>query len=235
MVNASMRTSIFQPNNLTKMIKNIRIALADDHKLIRSGIATILNAEPSFTVVQQASNGKELLDGLKTYNPDVVLLDLEMPVMSGKETLESIRKVDNELRVLILTMHQNNAFIVQMMELGANGYLVKDADPKEVTEAIHKVYTNNYFFSERVSLAMLGGLSQTDKNSHSKLPGHDLTEREIEVLRLICQERTTTEIGEALFLSAKTIEGHRKTLMDKTGARNMAGLVLFAVRNGLIE
>lgn len=217
------------------MKSTIRIALADDHRLIRSGIKSILTSYPNYEVVQEAANGRELLDGLENAKPDVILLDLEMPVLAGKETLEIIRKDNQEVKVLILTMHQNNAFIIQMMELGANGYLIKDSDPDEVIQAIEKVYHNGYYFSEKVSRAMLTGITDLNLKSAALLKSHGLNEREVEVLRLVCAEKTTPEIGEALFLSPKTIEGYRKTLLEKSGARNMAGLVLFAVRHGLVE
>lgn len=212
----------------------IRIALVDDHKLIRSGIRSILTVYPKFQIVLEAANGKELMEKITMTKPDVVLLDLEMPVMSGKETLQEIRKVNKDIKVLVLTMHQNHSFIIQMMELGANGYLVKDSEPDEVVLAIEKAYHNHFYFSDRVSRAMLSGI--TDKPEAVDLKStHGLNEREIEVLKLICTERTTTEIGEALFLSPKTIEGYRKSLLEKSGARNIAGLVLFAVRHGLAD
>lgn len=217
------------------MTQTIRIALADDHKLLRSGLVSILQSNPTFKVVQEASNGRELINGLDESKPDVILLDLEMPVLSGKETLEEIRTQNQDIKVLILTMHQNKAFIYQMMELGANGYLVKDTDPQEVIEAIQKVYTSDFYFSETVSRAMLSGISNPSLNPTSELATHGLTERELDVLKLICKEMTTTEIGEALFLSPKTIEGYRKVLMEKINARNMAGLVLFAVKHNLLE
>jgi len=217
------------------MSTHIRIAIADDHKLIRAGITLILNANAEFQVVQQASNGKELIDGLISSKPDVVLLDMEMPVMSGPEALTEIRKTNPNLPVLILTMHDNEAFILQMMELGANGYLIKNTDPEEVVKAIYKVKESKFYFSETVSKAMLNNLANPQLKSKDSFSGHQLTEREIDVLRLICKEYTTTEIGEALFLSPKTIEGYRKVLMDKTSAKNMAGLVLFAVRHGLYQ
>lgn len=214
------------------MNKIIRIAIADDHQLVRAGIARILQENQDFVIVQQAANGRELLDAIKNTKPDVILLDLEMPVLSGRETLIEIRKTYPNIKVLILTMHNNEAFIVQMMELGANGYLIKNTDPKEVTQAIYKVIESEFYFSDIVSMAMLQGISNPQAVTN-QLKSHGLTEREIDVLRLICNEYTTIEIGEALFLSPKTIEGYRKLLMDKTGARNMAGLVLFAVRHGL--
>jgi DNA-binding NarL/FixJ family response regulator len=212
----------------------IRIAIADDHKLVRAGIVMILKEDPNFLVVQQAANGQELLDRLSETRPNVVLLDLEMPVLSGRETLLQIRESYPETKVLILTMHHNEAFIVQMMNLGANGYLLKDANPDEVLHAIRKVSESSYYFSDKVSLAMLRGISNDEIRLANQSLGHGLSKREIEVLRLICKEHTTTEIGEILFLSPKTIEGYRKTLMDKTGAKNMAGLVMFAVKYQLI-
>lgn len=214
------------------MTKLIRIAIADDHQLVRAGIARILQENQEFLIVQQAANGQELIDGIKNSRPDVLLLDLEMPILSGRETLIQIREEHPGIKVLMLTMHKNEAFIVQMMELGANGYLIKNTDPKEVTQAIYKVMESEFYFSDIVSMAMLQGISNP-KAAANQLKGSGLTEREIDVLRLICKEYTTIEIGEALFLSPKTIEGYRKILMDKTEARNMAGLVLFAVRHGL--
>ncbi|MBL4604827.1 MAG: response regulator transcription factor [Flavobacteriaceae bacterium] len=211
------------------MNKIIRIAIADDHKLVRAGIAMVLKEHPNFLIVQQASNGQELLNNIKVTKPDVVLLDLEMPVLSGREALPKIHKINNNIKVLILTMHNNEAFIIQMMQLGANGYLMKDTDPKEVVTAINKVIESKYYFSDKISRALLQNIS----NPEIKLTEHCLSKREIDVLRLICEEHTTTEIGELLFLSPKTIEGYRKILMDKTGAKNMAGLVLFAVRHKL--
>ncbi len=215
------------------MSEVIRIAIADDHKLVRTGIAMILRENDDFVVVQQAANGKELVDALDQTRPDVVLLDMEMPVLSGPETLTKIREYNPGIKVLILTMHNNEAFILQMMELGANGYLLKNTDPAEVVQAIRKVTESEFYFSDLVSKAMLRGISNPELKEKHTAPGHGLSEREVDVLQLICKEYTTTEIGEALFLSPKTIEGYRKVLFNKTAARNMAGLVLFAIRHGL--
>ena len=215
------------------MEKKIKIAIADDHQLIRAGMSMILRENINFQIVQEAANGQELIDRINSTKPDVVLLDLEMPVLSGKETLIALRKISPDIKVLVLTMHNNQAFIIQMMELGANGYLIKDTDPKEVIHAINKVMQSGYYFSDQVSIAMLHGISEPKIKTEHKLPDHGLTKREIDILRLICQEKTTIEIGQELFLSPKTIEGYRKILMDKTDSRNMAGLVLFAIKNAL--
>ncbi|MEL6538243.1 MAG: response regulator transcription factor [Bacteroidota bacterium] len=213
----------------------IRIAIVDDHTLVRSGVGAILESESRMQVELSLPHGQALLDAWQEHSLDVILLDLEMPVLGGRETLERIREMAEDVRVIILTMHDHEGSILQMMELGANGYLVKDAEPEEVIEAVVQVYTSGYYFSDRVARAMLGSLKTPDRPS----PAHDsiegLSPREVDVLRLICQEHTTAEIAESLFLSPKTIEGYRKTLMEKTQARNMAGMVLFAIRHGLIE
>ena len=185
------------------MQKIIRIAIADDHQLFRTGIRMILKEKPEFLVVQEATNGMELLEGIPNTKPDVILLDLEMPVLSGREALIEIQKNNPDIKVLMLTIHNNQAFILQMMELGANGYLFKNTDPDEVIKAINKVIESDYYFSDNVSKAMLFGISNKNGASTSLTSEHNLTQREIDVLRLICKEYTTAQIGEALFLSPK--------------------------------
>ncbi len=214
------------------MTKTLRIALADDHELVRSGLTALLQKDPRLKVVQESSNGRELLDGLVESKPDVVVLDLEMPVLSGQDALIELRYKFPDIKVLILTMFDGPAQIRQLMETGAHGYLVKDGAARDVVQAIYKVVQSGYYFSDRVSLALL---SQSPEKHEQESLQEPLTEREADVLRLICREYTTAEIAETLFLSAKTIEGYRKVLLDKTESRNMAGLVLYAVRNGYYQ
>ncbi len=213
----------------------IKVGLADDHELMRAGLAQILEASGPITVIFEASNGAELLEQLKTKRVDVVLLDLEMPVMGGQEALPEVVVNYPETKVLILSMHDSNSFIVKMMELGASGYLLKDMPPSEVAKAVQTVVNDGLYFNAKVSRALLAGLpgSQIEIESTGQVR-ETLSQRELEVLRLICQEYTTTEIAESLFLSPKTIEGYRKNLLEKTGVKNMAGLAIFAVRNNLI-
>ncbi|GAB5416938.1 MAG: response regulator transcription factor [Crocinitomicaceae bacterium] len=213
----------------------IKVGLADDHELMRAGLAQILEASGSVKVIFEASNGAELLEELKTKKVDVVLLDLEMPVMGGQDALPKVVANHPETKVLILSMHDSNSFIVKMMELGASGYLLKDMPPSEVAKAVQTVVNDGLYFNAKVSRALLAGLpgSQIEIESTGQVR-ETLSQRELEVLRLICQEYTTTEIAESLFLSPKTIEGYRKNLLEKTGVKNMAGLAIFAVRNNLI-
>ena len=213
----------------------ISVALVDDHRLFRVGMAAILDAAEDMTVILQASNGHELLEQLADgAMPDVVLLDQEMPVMDGIHTLKALQKDHPALRVIVLTMHQEDAFIAHFMEAGAQGFLFKDALPTEVEAAIRKVAEGHVYFNDAVSAALLKGL-QAKSTGHTWQPdtGESLSEREIEVLRGICQQWSTQEIADKLFLSPRTIEGYRKTLLEKTGAKNSAGLVVFAIRYGL--
>lgn len=216
-------------------MKTIRIAIADDHKLFRMGLSQILDLQEDLKVVQHAENGLDLMEHVESLRPDVVLLDMEMPVMGGKETLPMLKEKYPDIRVLVLSMHQHNAFIVHMMEVGANGYLLKDTTPQEVIRAIRVVMEDGLYFNSKVSRALLAGLPGSKVNVESN---HSISEtlgsRDLEVLRLICMEYTTAQIAEELFLSPKTIEGYRKQLLEKTGTKNVAGLAIFAVRNNLV-
>jgi DNA-binding NarL/FixJ family response regulator len=214
--------------------EQISIALVDDHVLIRAGLSQLINKHEGLKVTLEASNGADLLKQLHEQSVDVVLLDIDMPVMDGKATLEILVKDHPDVKVIMLTVHDHNSFIVNMMEAGAHGYLLKDTQPEEVIRAIHSVMDNGLYFNDRVSRALLGKVSQP-KSPHAELTQESLNQRELDVLSLICAEKTTREIADELFLSPKTIEGYRKSLLEKTGAKNVAGLVLYAMRYGLIH
>ncbi|MBK6830925.1 MAG: response regulator transcription factor [Flavobacteriales bacterium] len=211
----------------------IRLALADDQPLFRRGMAMLLRDMPDVQVLFECNNGEELLTGLKGNAIDIVLLDLEMPVMDGMETMRRVRQDHPEVRVIVLSMHHEEKFIVHLMELGANGYVVKTAEPDEIENAVRSVATSGYHFSEMVSRVMLQRLVKKEKLKPTFHDVEPLTERELEVLRLICQELTTTEIAGKLFLSPRTVEGHRNNILLKIGARNTAGIVVYAMSKGL--
>lgn len=211
----------------------IKLALADDQNLFRKGMSMLLRELEGMEVTLECANGKDLLKAIAVVPVDIVLLDLEMPVMDGVETMKRMRTDHPEVKVVVLSMHSEEKFIVHLMELGANGYLLKTAEATEVETAIRSVAESGYYFSDMVSQVMLQGLVKKDKVQPYFNVVDPLSDREIEVLKLICAEKTTPEIAELLFLSPRTVEGHRNNILLKTGARNVAGLVVFAMTNGI--
>ena len=211
----------------------IRIALADDQQLFRKGLAMLLRDMAGARVVLECANGQELLTALTDTPVDVVLLDLEMPVMNGVETMGRIRKDFPAVKVIVLSSHEEDKFVIQLMELGANGYMLKTAAPDEIDMAIRSVAENGYYFSDRIGHVKLHGLVK-DKRVKPVFNEIDpLSERELEVLRGICSELTTAEIAAKLFVSPRTVDFHRNNLLLKTGARNAAGLVVYAMTKGI--
>ena len=217
------------------MSNRIKLAIADDQKLFLRGLRLIMEDFPLIEIISEAHNGKELLRALEQEQPDVILLDLKMPVMDGMEATQRIKERYPDIRIILLTMHDDERLINHMMDIGANGYLLKDEEPQIVREAIVSVYERGHYFNDYVSKALLNGMKNRKKIT--SIDAHlsaDLSKRELEVLELICQEYTTAEIAERLYISARTVDGHRRSLQEKTGVRNLAGLVLYAVRHGLI-
>lgn len=214
--------------------QKIKIGLAEDQLLFRKGLTAMLNDQSAFDVAIETSNGEELINRIKETGvvPDIVLLDLRMPVLNGIDTTKILKKEYPDLPVLILSAHNEERFIVHMVELGVNGYLDKNSEPEEVIRAIETIVKAGFYFNDSTIHAMRSGLSG-GKAKVSLTDPAGLTNREQEVLQLICMEHTAPEIAEKLFLSVRTVEGHRNNLLLKTGARNIAGLVMYAVRNGL--
>jgi two-component system, NarL family, response regulator DegU len=210
----------------------IRLALADDQLLFRRGLVMLLRDMSGVQVVFESANGEELLTGLRDNAIDIVLLDLEMPVMDGMATLGRVKKEYPAVRVIILSTHEKEQHIASAMELGANGYMLKSADTNEIENAIRSVQESGYYYSDRVSHAMLHGLVKKQKVKPTFNEVDPLSEREIEVLRAICQGLTNTEIAGKLFISPRTVEGHRNNMLLKTGAKNTAGLVVYAMTKG---
>lgn len=216
-------------------MRTIKIGLVDDHNLFREGIKALLSSVKTVEMVLEAENGQDLFTQLKTRVPDLVLLDLDMEEMNGIETTKRLSQDYPDLKIIILTMHKEERMIAYMMEIGAHGYLLKDTNQAELTEAIEKVYHHGFYFNPRIASAMLKGLKDKSKTEPQLSNGFDLTKREMEVLHFIAQELTTTEMAEKMFLSERTIEGYRKNLLDKMGVKNAAGLVLKAIKEGLLS
>jgi DNA-binding NarL/FixJ family response regulator len=213
----------------------IKIAIADDYKIFRDGLKVGLAADDNLKVVLEADNGEDLLNALERITPDVILMDLKMPIMDGMEATKIIRKKFNSIKVLVVTMYEDDKFIIHLMENGANGYLLKNADSDEIRKSIYAVHENGYYFNDLVNKALLKKLVIKRDFKPSFNQDVEFTERELEVLKLICEEKTAAEIGKEIFLSPRSIEGIRQKLIEKVGVRNTAGLVMFAIKNRIVE
>jgi len=215
----------------------VQIALLDDHPLFRQGMRYILQSLPFVESVVEAGTYPELLALCRQRLPDVLLLDLQMPGMDGPEVAERLLAEFPGLKIIVLSMFSADKFITQMMKLGARGYLPKDVGQQELTQALEAVLTTGNYFSERVSRALVRGVQQPTRQPTTTLLTDDVhfTKRELDVLRLICEGRTTAEIAEDLFLSNRTVDGHRQRLLEKTGSPNVASLGVYAVRHGLLD
>lgn len=213
----------------------IKVAIADDHKIFRKGVILSLRTYPNIKFVQEAEHGDELLAGLAESQPDVVLMDLRMPQKDGIETTKLISKLYPNIKVLVLTMYEDERFVSHLMENGANGYLLKSADPSEIKKAVIEVMIRGYYLSNFVNRVLL-------KKSHARakiIPSLNsevvLTDKEREVIRLLCMEYTAQEIAQKMEISPRTVEAIKDRLMERFGTKNTAGLVFFAVKNNLID
>lgn len=215
---------------------HIHIAIADDHALFCDGLKLIINSRPDFELVLEAHNGQELLDGIRTLKtpPDVVLLDLKMPVKDGIETTIELRAIYPQIRILILTMLDQNDYIIHLLDLGASGYLLKNSSAQEVLLAIENVVQKGFYFGDHVSQVMLDGLKRKRAIPPSINAVNKFSSRELEVCDLMKEGLTTQEIADRLFISNRTVETHRKNLMEKFGVKNSAGVIYRALKEGLL-
>jgi DNA-binding NarL/FixJ family response regulator len=215
-------------------MKPINLAIADDHKIFRNGLKATLEDCADFNLIIEASNGKELIGQLATRTPDVILMDIKMPEMDGMQTTAHIHQNFKDIKVLALSMHNEDKYIVDMMKAGASGYLLKNAEPEEIIEAIATVHNKGFYFNEHLSVTLikqLVGPGQADAGQQNI----ELNDREVEVLKLVCQEYSNQEIADKIFLSVRTVEGYRARLFEKTGSKNLVGLVIFAIKRGIIS
>jgi len=214
--------------------KPIKVAIADDHALFRAGVRTALSVKKDVELIAEADNGMQLLNLLKHIEPDVILLDIQMPIMDGIQTLPEIRKLRTDAKVIILSMHNDHSMISKLMEIGANSYLTKNSDSETIYQAIKTCYEQEFFFNELTNKALLTGL-RTKRSEAFGVPEADLSEKELRVLKLMCEEKTTKEIADIVDISPRTVEAIRDKLKTKTGAKSMAGLVMYAVKNGILQ
>lgn len=216
-------------------MKDIKYIVADDHAIFRQGIKYSLEGFENLHCAGEAGDGEELMELLKNVIPDVILMDLKMPGMDGVAATKEVRNKYPEVKIIVLTMYDDEQYIVHMLDMGANAYLVKNTEPAEIAKAMSSVIENEYYFSDMVSKTMLKNLVQKRQLPVRFEKTISLNERETEILKLICKEYTTAEIAEKVFLSQRTVEGIRAGMLEKVGVRNTAGLVLYAARTGLVD
>lgn len=212
----------------------IDILIADDHKVFREGLHSLLSNLSDIRVIGEAANGREVLALLKTQRPDIILMDIAMGDTSGIDTTRLVKERHPDVRILVLSMHAESRYIVKMLEAGASGYLLKDAGSAEMVTAIRTVYAGDTYYSRQVSDTLIEHLTRGSQRKANNT-GVPLTKRELEVLQLIGEEYSNPEIAEKLSISIRTVDTHRRNLLEKLGAKNTAGLVKHAIRLGLIN
>jgi len=215
-------------------MKKIKILVVDDHKIIRDGISSLLHDQPKYTVVAEASNGREALAVLAKTKIDIAIVDINMPEMNGIDCTREINEKFEDTRVIALTMHSEEIYLTKMIEAGAVGYILKNLGKKELLSALSAVVDGKHYYSPEITLAVIKELTNPRKAKE-----HDarieLTAREMEVLELIVREHSNQEIADKLSISVRTVDAHRRNLLEKTGVRNTAGLVKFSINNQLFE
>jgi DNA-binding NarL/FixJ family response regulator len=212
----------------------LKLILADDEPLFRNGISFILQREKDIEVIFEASDGAELLEYLKSGNPqpDIIIMDLKMPLLNGVDATKIISEEFPEIKIIALTSYNTKVFIANMINTGAASYLVKNTTPKNLLTTIREVAAKGFYYDEHV-LEVLKEEIHTIKRSG--FDNWELTAREREIIKLICMQLSTKEIADKLFINHRTVEGHRNNLLLKTQSKNMAGLVVFALQNNIIQ
>jgi DNA-binding NarL/FixJ family response regulator len=216
-------------------IKFIKLAIADDHKIFRDGVRMALKQKESLKIIWEADDGKDMMHKLKIKLPDVLLMDIRMPEVDGINAIQLIRKEYEALKIIVLSMYDDREIITKMMEFGANAYLSKTSEPDEIYKAIDVCMRDDFYFNDLVNSAVLLKL-QHKKTVRKFYPNSvKFNEKELKILKLICEDKTTEEISEDVFLSPRTIETIRQNMKTKVGAKTIAGLVMYAIRNKLVE
>ena len=212
------------------------LLLVDDHSLIRAGVRALVLDIPGYAVIGEASDGSQLLEMVERLSPDIVLLDISMKETSGLEALQRLKRVRPHSKVLILSMHTDPALIMQALESGAHGYLLKDTTATELEHALDALRNNERYLSPAIAHTVINqALTRNQKHQPEPADSHNLTARQLEILRLIVRGKSTREIANGLGLSIKTVETHRSQIMKRLQIYDVAGLVLFAVREQIIS
>jgi len=212
-----------------------KVAIADDHLIFRKGVILSLKAYTNIQFIFEADNGQELIDGIEKEQPDIVLLDLRMPVKDGIETTKYLNKHYPNIRILILTMFEDERFVGHLMESGANGYLLKSTEPAEIKQALSDVMKNGFYLNNFVNRVLIKKNYAKQKFNPNLKSEIVISDKEKEVLSLVCMEFTAQEIAQKMDISPRTVEAIKDRLMERFGVKNSVGLVFFAMKNSLID
>ena len=214
---------------------SIRLIIADDHEIFRDGLALMLSRQKDIILLGQASNGKELAELTEQHNPDVIITDIKMPIMDGIQASRLILQKQPDTKIIALSMFDEETLIVDMLEAGAKGYLLKNADKQEILDAIETVYEDKTYYCHHTSARLTNMIIKSNFNPYKKKESVSFNEREIEIIKLICQQNSSKEISDKLYLSSRTVEGYRTKILEKMNAKNTVGVVVYALKHHLIE
>ena len=211
----------------------MKLYIVDDHKLFREGLKLLLSTQDFVQHIYEASNGKEFVENLSFVDCDVVLMDIEMPEMNGVEATELALRMKPDLKIIVLSMYGDEQYYYKMVDSGVKGFVLKNSGIEKVITAIHKVAAGENYFSEELLINILNNMRDNGKNEPDT-PDSEISEREMEILYYVCLGLSNQEIADKLFISKRTVDKHRANLLSKTGCRNTAALVMYAIKNKLI-
>lgn len=214
----------------------LRIAIVEDHLLIRKSMKMLINSFEGMEVVIDAGNGQTFLDEVATCSIDIVLLDIQMPVMNGYEACKHLLQWHSDVKVLVVSQFTTKQSIHRIMTIGAHGYFTKNSAPEELEAAIRSLYTHGYYFGSELGSVLREAILWDKKNVVEKVNlNHKLSDRELEIIGLMCKEMSSEEIGTQLFISGRSVEAHRRNIMEKTSSQNVIGIILYVLKRKLIN
>lgn len=215
---------------------SVRVVIADDHEIFRDGLALMISKQKELELAGQAENGKELVQLVEKTQPEVVITDIKMPICDGIEATKILLQKFPDIKIIALSMFDEEKLIVEMLEAGAKGYLLKNADKSEITEAVQEVYQDKVYYCRHTSAKLASMIMKSSFNPYRKQEAvTTFSEREIEIIKLICRQCTAQEIGERLFLSRRTVEGYRTKILEKMNVKNAVGVLLYAIKHKIVS
>lgn len=220
---------------MSRVQQEIKVIIADDHEIFRDGFRLMLSKSPFIALVGEAENGRELVKLVEAHQPDVVITDIKMPILDGIEATRMIREKFPFVAIIGLSMFDEEDLILEMLDAGALGYLIKNVDKDEVADAIRTVYKGEHYYCRSTSHKLAHMIARSKTHSMGKKEKVEFSDKEIEIIQLICKELTNKEIADQLFLSVRTVEGYRQKILERMQVKNTVGLVVFAINYGLFD